>query len=129
MLVYDVELLAIAPPPAWPTPADMRSVPADATRLSSGLAFKVLRRGTGTERPKPMSTATLHYTAWTTNGTTIFDDTVARDAPMTAAVDTLIPGLSEGLQRMVVGERARFWIPADLGYAPPLPRASTVFDV
>jgi hypothetical protein len=48
---------------------------------------------------------------------------------MTAAVDTLIPGLSEALQRMVTGERTRFWIPPELGYPLPLPRATLVFDV
>lgn len=128
-LVYDVELLAIAAAPPWPAPAEVGTPPADATRTASGLAFKVLRSGTGADRPKPTSTVTMHYTEWTTSGTTIYDDSIARNAPLTVAVDLVMPGLSEALQRMVVGEQARFWIPADLAYAPPMPRAALLFDV
>jgi FKBP-type peptidyl-prolyl cis-trans isomerase len=128
-IVYDVELLAIAPPPPWPGPGEVGTPAADATRTASGLAFKILRPGTGSERPKPTSTVTIHYTEWTTSGTTIYDDSVARDAPMRVDVDLVMPGLSEGLQLMVVGEKTRFWMPADLTYAPPIPRAALLFDV
>ena len=128
-LVFDLELLASAQPPPWPAPAEVGTPPADATRTPSGLAFKVLTAGTGADRPKPASTVTIHYTEWTTSGTTIYDDSVARDAPLTVAVDLVMPGLSEALQRMVVGEKARFWLPADLTYAPPIPRAALLFDV
>lgn len=129
-MVFDVELLAIAEAPASPTRNDILTPPADAARRSSGLSVKVLRSGTGSERPKPMSTVTIHYTAWTTYGTVMFDDSVARDTPLTVAVDTLVPGLSEGLQSMVVGQKSRFWIPAALAYTPPgPPRSDLVFDV
>ena len=128
-LVYDLELLSIAPPPPWPAPGEVGRPPADATRTASGLAFKVLRPGTGADRPKPAGTVTIHYIEWTTSGTTIYDDSVARDAPLTVAVDLVMPGLSEALQRMVVGEKTRFWLPAELTYAPPIPRAALLFDV
>ena len=129
MLVYDVELLAIAPAPAGPTHHEISTPPAGVTRTSSGLGFSVIRAGTGSERPKPTSTVTIHYTAWTTAGTELFDDSVARDTPVTVAVDALIAGLTEGLQRMVIGEKTRFWIPAELAYAAPMPRAAVVIDV
>jgi hypothetical protein len=41
-----------------------------------------------------------------------------------------MPGLSEGLQRMAIGERCRFWIPARLAYSPPgPPQSALVMDV
>jgi len=128
-LVYDLELLAIAPPPAWPAPGEVGTPRADATRTSSGLAFKVLKPGTGTERPKPASTVTIRYTEWTTSGTTIYDDSAALEEPVSVAVDLVMPGLSEALQRMVVGEKTRYWVPADLAYAAPMPSAALLFDV
>ena len=128
-IVYDLELLTIAPPPPWPERSEVGNPPADATKTSSGLACKVLRAGTGTDHPKPTSTVTIHYTEWTTSGTTIYDDSVARNAPFTVDVDLVMPGLSEALQRMVVGEKSRFWVPAALAYAAPMPQAALLFDV
>lgn len=110
-------------------PNPITAPPADAQRTSSGLGFKILRPGTGTEHPKPLSTVTITYTGWTADGT-IFDDSAARGQPLSVAVDTLMPGLVEALQRMVAGEKTRFWIPEQLAYAPPgPPRSSLVFDV
>jgi len=128
-LVYDLELIAIADPPPWPARAEIGVPPTDAVRTSTGLAFKVLRPGSGTDRPKPNSTVTIHYTEWTASGGTRYDDSVPRGAPMNVAVDLVMPGLSEGLQRMVAGEKTRFWLPADTTYAPPIPRAPLLFDV
>ena len=44
MLVFDVELIDIAAPRA---PADVKAPPADAKKTASGLAYKVLKQGTG----------------------------------------------------------------------------------
>jgi FKBP-type peptidyl-prolyl cis-trans isomerase len=128
-LVFDVELVTIAPAPDQPIPAEIGAPPADLARTASGLGFMLLRAGTGREHPKPTATVTIHSTAWTSNGLTIFDDTVARRAPMTVAVDTVMPGLSEALQRMVVGEKTRFWIPPALAVTPGPGPMSLVFDI
>jgi hypothetical protein len=48
---------------------------------------------------------------------------------VTVAVDTLMPGLAEALQRMVVGEKTRFWIPPGLAESPGPSQASLVYDV
>jgi peptidylprolyl isomerase len=128
-LVYDIELLAVDPGPPWPTRDEVLTPAPDATRTPSGLRFHVLRAGTGTERPKRASTVTILYTEWSTSGATNYDDAVARNAPLTVAVDSLVPGLAEALQRMVVGEKTRFWIPAELAYPAPIPRAALLVDV
>ena len=52
--------------------------------------------------------------------------------PLLAA--TVIPGWTEGLQLMKVGEKARFWIPGNLAYGdhpsqPGYPYGTLVFDV
>jgi len=46
----------------------------------------------------------------------------------------VIRGWTEGLQLMVVGEKTRFWIPADMAYGetpsrPGAPAGLLVFDV
>lgn len=128
-LVFDIELLTIAPGPDQPIRAEIAAPRATLPRTSSGLGYTVLRAGSGAEHPKPMSTVTMHYTAWTSNGLIVFDDTVARDAPATVAVDTLMPGLSEAVQRMVVGEKTRFWVPPGLAESPGPSQAALVYDV
>lgn len=128
VLVFDVELLSIAPQEI-PSKAEFTTPPASAARTPRGVRYQVLRTGTGGEHPGPLSTVTLSYVGWTDRGMK-FDDSIARHQPMTAAVDTLMPGLADAVQQMVVGEKARVWIPADLAYSPPgPPRIPLVFDL
>ena len=98
-----------------PAPDDVVAPPKDAQRSSSGLASKVLVKGTGSEQPSATSTVTVHYTGWSTDGT-MFDSSVVRGQRSTFPLNRVIKGWTEGLQLMVVGEKRRFWIPADLAY-------------
>ena len=98
-----------------PAPDDVAAAPADAETTASGLAHKVVQAGTGDQHPGPRSNVTVHYTGWLTNGT-MFDSSVARGDPIQFPLDGVIAGWTEGVQLMVVGEKRRFWIPADLGY-------------
>ena len=98
-----------------PAPDDVSAPPADAETTASGLASKVLTEGTGTEHPGPTNTVTVHYTGWTTGGE-MFDSSVVRGATSTFPLNRVIKGWTEGLQLMVVGEKRRFWIPAELAY-------------
>jgi FKBP-type peptidyl-prolyl cis-trans isomerase len=130
-LVFDVELVDFAPAPTPPpVPADVASPPADAEVTKSGLASKVLHKGTGTEHPKASSRVTVQYTGWTTDGK-MFDSSVMRGQPATFPLDRVIPGWTEGLQLMVTGEKRRFWIPAKLAYEGKkgAPQGTLVFDV
>lgn len=110
-------------------PADVAAPPADAKRTASGLAYKVLQPGTG-DKPGPTSVVTVHYTGWTTDGKA-FDSSVSRGRPATFPLNRVIPGWTEGLQLMSVGEEMRFWIPVDLAYKgrPGAPKGMLVFDV
>jgi FKBP-type peptidyl-prolyl cis-trans isomerase len=131
MLVFDVELLEIErmpEPPAAPT--DVAAVPRNAQTTASGLASRVLTRGTGTEHPSAASTVTVHYSGWTTDGE-MFDSSVVRGRPATFPLNRVIPGWTEGVQLMVVGEKRRLWIPEALAYGgrPGAPAGMLVFDV
>jgi peptidylprolyl isomerase len=128
MLVFDVELIEIQNPE--PAPADVAAAPADAIKTASGLAYKVISAGTGTEHPTAESKTTVHYTGWTTDGK-MFDSSVMRGRPATFGLDQVIAGWTEGVQLMVKGEKTRFWIPEDLAYQgrPGAPAGMLVFDV
>ena len=117
-------------PPAIPVPPDVAKPPADAQVTASGLASKVLSPGTGTLRPTATSVVMVHYSGWTTDGQ-MFDSSVARNEPIDFPLNRVIPGWTEGLQLMVVGEKRRFWIPSNLAYnnAPGAPQGMLVFDV
>ncbi len=98
-----------------PAPDDVAAAPAEAESTASGLASRVLQAGTGTANPGPTSNVTVHYTGWTTDGR-MFDSSVARGAPSSFPLNGVIRGWTEGVQLMVVGEKRRFWIPANLAY-------------
>ena len=114
-------LLSIAGGLAWAgdeeltAPSDLAAPPEDAEVSESGLASKVLKKGTGTEHPQETSTVTVHYTGWKTDGT-MFDSSVKRGQTSSFPLNGVIKGWTEGLQLMVVGEKRRFWIPANLAY-------------
>ncbi len=116
-----------------PVPEDVAAAPADATTTGSGLAYKVLQRGTGSQHPTAASTVTVHYTGWMTNGK-MFDSSVKRGEPAQFPLGRVIKGWTEGVQLMVEGEKTRFWIPSEMAYGdtprrPGAPSGMLVFDI
>jgi peptidylprolyl isomerase len=128
VFVIDTELVEILHTPR--TPPDVAAAPADATVTKSGLAYKVLREGTGDVRPNRRNKVVVHYTGWTTDGQMI-DSSILRGEPATFGMGDVIRGWTEGLQLMRVGEKTRFWIPARLAYGNERgkPRGMLVFDI
>jgi FKBP-type peptidyl-prolyl cis-trans isomerase len=112
------------------TPTDVAAPPADAECTESGLCSKVLTPGTGDVHPDAWDEVTVHYSGWTTDGK-LFDSSVQRGETATFPLNRVIPGWTEGLQLMVVGEKRRFWIPKELAYndMPGRPAGMLVFDV
>ena len=110
-----------APVPAIPkivaieAPADVAAPPEDAEKTESGLASKVITKGTGTIHPVKEDRVQVHYTGWQTDGYN-FDSSVSRGRPATFPLGGVIAGWTEGVQLMVVGEKRRFWIPGKLAY-------------
>jgi peptidylprolyl isomerase len=117
-------------PAAIPAPPDVAAPPADALRTTSGMSIKVLQPGKGSRHPRPTDQVTVHYTGWTTDGK-MFDSSVTRGEPSTFSLNGVIPGWTEGVQRMVEGEKSRLWIPASLAYdgQPGQPQGMLVFDI
>ena len=131
MLVFDVELLEITkPPPPIEAPKDVAAAPADAKKTATGLAYKVLSAGKSDRKPAATDTVVVHYTGWTTDGK-MFDSSVQRGQPATFPLNRVIPGWTEGVQLMKIGDRTRFWIPEALAYKgrPGAPAGMLVFDV
>ena len=101
---------------------------------SSGLSYKINKKGNGKENPNPNSTVTVHYTGKLVDGT-IFDSSVQRGEPATFPLNKVISGWTEGLQLMVIGDKFTFIIPSDLGYGdrgyPGVipPKATLIFEV
>jgi FKBP-type peptidyl-prolyl cis-trans isomerase len=120
-------------PPAKPEiapPPDVAGPPADAEKTASGLTSKVLSPGAGTLKPRAEDSVRVHYTGWTTDGK-MFDSSVLRGKPITFPLSHVIPGWTEGVGLMVVGEKRRLWIPEELAYKgkPGRPQGMLVFDV
>ena len=90
----------------------------------------MLKPGTGSEHPLAGSNVTVHYTGWTTDGK-MFDSSMMRGTPATFQLDQVVKGWTEGVQLMVEGEKARFWIPEALAYQGQAgsPAGMLVFDV
>ena len=117
---------------AIPAPADVGAPPADAAKTASGLASKVITPGTGKDHPGPADKVKVHYTGWTKGGQ-MFDSSVTRGEPITFPLNGVIPGWTEGVGLMVVGEKRRLWIPGALAYGDHpragAPAGDLVFDV
>ena len=128
MLIFDVKLREIRQIP--PVPADVAAPPADAQTEKDGLAWKVLEPGAGSVHPGPTDTVEVDYIGWTTDGKW-FDSTYSRGSTATFPLNAVIEGWREGLNKMVEGEKARFWIPEALAYKGQAgkPAGMLVFDV
>lgn len=130
-LTFDVELIEILEAPK--APEDVKAAPKTAKRTASGLAYRVLKAGTGKVHPTPQNRVTVHYSGWTPDGK-MFDSSVQRGQPSSFSLGGVIKGWTEGVQLMVEGEKTRFWIPAKLAYGdkptrPGAPSGMLVFDI
>ena len=119
-------------PNTIPAPADVAQAPADATVTASGLAYKALTQGGGDTHPTATSQVEVHYTGWTTDGQ-MFDSSVTRGETISFPLNGVIKGWTEGVQLMKVGDKFRFWIPAEMAYGENpgggRPGGLLVFDV
>jgi FKBP-type peptidyl-prolyl cis-trans isomerase len=107
---------------------------AEMITTASGLKYQVLKHGTGTVSPKATDTVTVNYVGKLLDGT-VFDSSIARGQPATFPLNQVIPGWTEGLQLMKVGDKFKFVIPPNLAYGPNSPspaippNSTLVFEV
>jgi FKBP-type peptidyl-prolyl cis-trans isomerase len=100
--------------------------------LPSGLRYEIIQAGTGAA-PKPTETVRVHYVGKLIDGTE-FDSSVKRGEPAEFPLDQVIPGWTEGIQKMNKGGKIKLYVPPHLAYGddgrPGIPPGSTlVFDV
>lgn len=101
------------------------------TVLPSGLAFEVVKPGTG-DFPKAADTVKVFYTGTLVNGTK-FDSNIGGE-PIEFQLNRVIPGWTEGIQKINKGGKLKLYVPAQLGYGeepkPGIPPHSTlIFEV
>jgi FKBP-type peptidyl-prolyl cis-trans isomerase len=133
--VFEIELVEVIDGrPPLPAPADVAAVPVDAIETASGLAYKWLARGHGTEKrtetPNAWDRVTIHFTGWTSDGA-MFESSRQREQPGIFDLAEVMPGWREGLPLLAVGDQARFWIPEPLAYQGKggKPKGTLVFDI
>lgn len=108
------------------------------TVLPSGLCYEIVKQGTG-PNAKATDTVKAHYTGTLVNGT-VFDTSREPRQPGAAVepaefpLQGVIPGWTEGLQKINKGGQIKLYIPPQLAYGdegrPGIPPASTlIFDV
>ncbi|MCI0357799.1 MAG: FKBP-type peptidyl-prolyl cis-trans isomerase [Planctomycetaceae bacterium] len=104
------------------------------TTTESGLQYEVITAGKGAS-PKKTDKVKVHYHGTLVDGK-VFDSSVERKEPASFAVNEVIPGWTEALQLMKVGDKWRLHIPPDLAYrdrgtpgGPIPPNAVLIFDV
>jgi len=81
----------------------------------SGLQYKVIKKGTGNRNPKATDTVVTHYVGTLLDGTE-FDSSIKRGEPAEFEVGGVIPGWTEALQLMKVGDKWQVFVPAHLAY-------------
>lgn len=80
----------------------------------SGLQYKVIKLGNG-EKPKATDRVTVNYKGTLIDGT-VFDSSYERKEPTTFALNSVIPGWTEGFQLMPEGSKFELYIPYELAY-------------
>ena len=83
--------------------------------LESGLQYKVLTQGSGADSPAPQDTVKVNYRGTLIDGTE-FDSSYERGQPAQFKVSGVIPGWTEALQKMKVGDKWQLFIPSQLAY-------------
>lgn len=102
------------------------------TVTESGLQYSVITAAEGA-KPNADDTVTVDYVGTLLDGTE-FDSSISRGEPAKFPLNRVIPGWTEGVQLMSVGEKYKFVIPAELAYGEQgagsiPPGATLIFEV
>jgi FKBP-type peptidyl-prolyl cis-trans isomerase len=100
--------------------------------LPDGLRYQILSPGTGAP-PKPTDTVKVNYTGTLIDGN-VFDSSERTGKPAEFVLDKVIPGWTEGMQKIAKGGKMKLFVPPQLGYGddgrPGIPPGSVlVFDI
>jgi FKBP-type peptidyl-prolyl cis-trans isomerase len=90
-----------------------------AEKLESGMIFTEVQAGTGAS-PKPQDGVRAQLKLSDVDGNVI-ENSMERGQPVNLIVGTVIPCLSQGLQKMKAGGKAKFVCPAEIAYGNQAP--------
>jgi FKBP-type peptidyl-prolyl cis-trans isomerase len=83
---------------------------------ASGLQYEVLKRGDSTSAtPRTNETFVAHYAGTLIDGTEV-DNSYKRGQPLKLPVTQVIPGWTEALQLMHIGDKFKIYLHSDIGY-------------
>ncbi|MBN8697396.1 MAG: FKBP-type peptidyl-prolyl cis-trans isomerase [Bacteroidetes bacterium] len=129
-LIFDVELIDFK---EGVRPWDAKGK--DTITTASGLKYIIIKENKAGEQVKAGAQATVHYSGYFKDGK-MFDSSVERGQPFKVKVGKgqVIKGWDEGLALLRKGEKAKLFIPYQLGYGEqgygPIPaKAELIFDV
>ena len=131
-LVFDVELLGIAPPRVAPEKPQTVS---KLEKTETGLQYHDFVVGTG-PTPQPGAKVKVDYTGWLKDGTR-FDSSLERPHPISFELGKgmVIAGWDQGIATMKEGGKRQLVIPSELAYGdggrPPVipPKSTLIFEV
>ncbi|SET30215.1 FKBP-type peptidyl-prolyl cis-trans isomerase [Thorsellia anophelis] len=111
---------------------DTFAAESNVVKSDTGLLYLIESEGEGTA-PTATDTVSVHYRGMLIDGTE-FDSSYSRNEPATFRLDQVIPGWTEGLQKIKPGGKIKLVIPPELGYGDQgmatIPANSTlVFEV
>jgi FKBP-type peptidyl-prolyl cis-trans isomerase len=101
-------------------------------KLPDGLRYEILKAGEG-PNPKATDSVKVHYHGTLVDGT-VFDSSVQRGEPAEFGLDQVIPGWTEGIQKINKGGKIKLYVPPQLGYGDEgnqriPPGATLIFEV
>jgi FKBP-type peptidyl-prolyl cis-trans isomerase len=100
--------------------------------LPDGLRYSVINPGAG-DPPRPADTVKVNYTGTLITGS-VFDSSERAGKPVEFALNKVIPGWTEGLQKIGKGGRIKLYVPPQLAYGdsgrPGIPPGSVlIFEI
>jgi FKBP-type peptidyl-prolyl cis-trans isomerase len=98
-------------------------------KLPNGVEYVVIRKGDGKGLfPNAIDQVEVQYEGRLAKNGEVFDSSYERGEPATFPLNRVIPGWTEGLQKMQPGDEFMFWIPWDQAYGEegqgPIPAKS-----
>ena len=101
------------------------------TFLPSGLAYEILKPGTG-DYPKATDKVRVFYSGTLITGAT-FDSNVGGE-PVDFQLNSVIPGWTEGIQKINKGGKIKLYVPSNLAYGEEAsqgipPNSTLIFEV
>jgi peptidylprolyl isomerase len=121
--------LKINPEDPWASLHPWKHSWKEVQKLPNGVEYVIIRKGDGKGVfPNAIDQVEVQYEGRLAKNGEVFDSSYERGEPATFPLNRVIPGWTEGLQKMQAGDEFMFWIPWDQAYGEegqgPIPAKS-----